>query len=200
MTVVETDRIAMADESDEKDKLTLDRMFEWLEQLPVPEGYKAEIVGGNVFMSPQRDTHWEIIADLYDQLRASGYARSRVKSDVRFDFPGHLNGFACDVVALSGEAVKNEKGLWDYEDIELVAEVISKSTALNDYGPKKAAYATAGVPVYLVVDPYVGRCRVFTEPKNDEYTVDRTVDFGEEIKLKDTAVGLTLKTDEFPRG
>ncbi|WP_436842512.1 Uma2 family endonuclease [Streptomyces niveus] len=130
--------------------LTLDRMFEWLEQLPVPGGYKAEIVGGNVFMSPQQDVHWQTIADIFEQLRASGYARSRVKSDVRLDFPGHLNGFACDAVALSGEAVKNAKGLWDYEDIELVAEVISKSTALNDYGPKKAAYATAGVPVYLV--------------------------------------------------
>ncbi|MEV0777239.1 Uma2 family endonuclease [Streptomyces sp. NPDC050428] len=197
MTVVETDRIAMADESDE---LTLDRMFEWLEELPVPGGYKVEIVGGHVFIAAQRDTHWQIITDIYEQLRAAGYARSRVKSDVRFDFPGHLNGFACDVVALSGEAAKNAKGLWDYEDIEFVAEVISKSTALNDYGPKKAAYATAGVPVYLVVDPYVGRCRVFTEPKKDEYGVDRTVDFGEEIKLKDTVVGLTLKTDEFPRG
>ncbi|WP_405797887.1 Uma2 family endonuclease [Streptomyces sp. NBC_01506] len=199
MTVVETDRIAMADESDAEDKLTLDRMFEWLEKLPVPEGYKAEIVGGNVFMSPQRDTHWEIIADIYDQLRASGYARSRVKSDVRFDFPGHLNGFACDVVALSDDAVKNAKGLWNYEDIELVAEVISKSTAANDYGPKKAVYATAGVPIYVIANPYTGRCHVYTDPKDGDYTADQTVPFGTDIDLTKTDVGLTFKTDEFPR-
>ncbi|SCD54239.1 hypothetical protein GA0115245_108415 [Streptomyces sp. di188] len=42
MTVLE-DRIEMAESGDE---LTLDMMFEWLEKMPVPEGYKAEIVGG----------------------------------------------------------------------------------------------------------------------------------------------------------
>lgn len=51
MTVVDTDRIDMADISDER---TLDMMFEWLE--PVPEGFKVEIVEGTVHMSPQRDT------------------------------------------------------------------------------------------------------------------------------------------------
>lgn len=50
MTVLE-DRIAMADTGDE---LTLDTMFEWLEKLPIPEGYKTEIVGGHIFMTPQR--------------------------------------------------------------------------------------------------------------------------------------------------
>lgn len=75
MTVVETDRIEMAEESDER---TLDSMFEWLERMPVPEGIKAEIVGGNIFMSPQRNNHWDIISDIYEQLRAT-YPRARVK-------------------------------------------------------------------------------------------------------------------------
>ncbi|MEU5594367.1 hypothetical protein [Streptomyces sp. NPDC020298] len=50
MTVFE-DRIAMA-ESDNTS--TLDEMFERLETMPVPEGYKVEIVEGFVYMSPQR--------------------------------------------------------------------------------------------------------------------------------------------------
>ena len=57
MTVLD-DRIEMADESK---GLTLDVLFERLERMPVPEGYKVEIVEGAIFMSPQRDTHWEII-------------------------------------------------------------------------------------------------------------------------------------------
>ncbi|MFF1544097.1 hypothetical protein [Streptomyces sp. NPDC058291] len=44
MTVTE-DRITMAEESVE---LSLDVMFEWLEKMPVPEGTKVEIVGGNI--------------------------------------------------------------------------------------------------------------------------------------------------------
>jgi Uma2 family endonuclease len=195
MTVVETDRIDMADESDE---LTLDTLFEWLEEKPAPEGYKVEIVEGTVYMSPQRDTHWEIILDLIEQLRIR-FPRTQVKSDVRIDFPGHLNGFAPDVAKLADTAKKDPRGRWSFRDVEFVAEVISKGTGANDYGVKKTTYATADVPVYLVVDPYTGRCRVYTEPKDGDYTGELTVAFGDEIDLRGSTVDLTLKTEEFPR-
>ncbi|MFG2461493.1 Uma2 family endonuclease [Streptomyces sp. NPDC048523] len=194
MTVLE-DRIAMA-ESDNTS--TLDEMFERLETMPVPEGYKVEIVEGTVYMSPQRDTHWEIIADIYEQLRTK-YPRKRVKSDVRIDYPGHLNGFATDVTVMAEGATKAESGHWSYEDVEFVAEVISKGTAANDYGPKKAAYATAEVPVYVIADPYQGRCHIYTDPKGSDYEVETRVPFGKDVDLTDTVVGLILKTDEFPR-
>ncbi|MFD4632680.1 Uma2 family endonuclease [Streptomyces sp. NPDC058284] len=195
MTVVETDRIEMAEIGDER---TLDKMFEWLETMPDPEGIKTEIVGGHVFMSPQRDTHWAITLDIIEQLR-SKYPRKRLKSDVRIDYPGYLNGFATDVTLLAEDATKNEKGQWQYRDVQFVAEVISKSTGMNDYGPKKTAYAEAKVPVYLIVDPYQGRCLLYTDPKNGEYDTDRKFVFGDAVDLTHTTVGLTLSTDEFPR-
>ncbi|ALV35057.1 Uma2 family endonuclease [Streptomyces sp. CdTB01] len=194
MTVLE-DRIEMADDSGE---LTLDQLFESLERT-TPEGYKVEIVEGGIFMTPQRDTHWEIIADIYEQLRTK-YPRRRVKSDVRIDYPGHLNGFATDVTLVSEDAEKDEKGLWSYQDVEFVAEVISRGTAHNDYGPKKTAYAVAEVPVYLIADPYQGKCHLFTQPKDGDYVSETTVSFGGDVDLTVTDLGLTLKTDEFPRG
>ncbi|MFB8138596.1 Uma2 family endonuclease [Streptomyces parvus] len=193
MTVVDTDRIDMADTSDER---TLDEMFEWLE--PTPEGYKVEVVEGAVYMSPQRDTHWRIILGIVRQLLPR-YEENRLLSDVRIDLPGHLNGFASDVVALSSDAVKGEDGRWRYQDIEFVAEVISKATAANDYGIKKAVYATAGVPVYLIVDPYTGTWHLHTLPKEDEYRSVLSLDFGTPVDLTSTVVGLTLATDAFPR-
>ncbi|MFE2291333.1 Uma2 family endonuclease [Streptomyces sp. NPDC059452] len=193
MTVVDTDRIDMADISDER---TLDMMFEWLE--PTPEGFKVEIVEGNVYMSPQRDTHWEITFDILEQLRTT-YERRQLKTDVRIDFPGLLNGFASDVVALAADATKGEDGRWRYQDIEFVAEVISRSTGANDYGTKKAVYATAEVPVYLIVDPYTGTWHLHTLPKGDEYRSVLSLDFGTPVDLKSTVVGLTLATDAFPR-
>ncbi|WP_335933831.1 Uma2 family endonuclease [Streptomyces sp. PTD5-9] len=195
MTVVASDRIEMAETRDER---ALDSMFEWLDKMPVPEGFKAEIVGGNVFMSPRRDTRWDIIADLFEQLRGT-YPRRRLKSDVRVDFPGHLNGFAADVLALREDAPKDGKGHWLFEGVEFVAEVISKNTALNDYGPKKDAYAAAGVPVYLIVDPYSGECHVFRNPANGVYGPKLTVLFGTDIDLTGTPVGLVLRTGDFPR-
>ncbi|MEU5657227.1 Uma2 family endonuclease [Streptomyces sp. NPDC047737] len=192
MTVVD-DRIEMADTSDER---TLDMMFEWLE--PTPEGFKVEIVEGNVYMSPQRDTHWRIILAVIRQL-LSEYQENRLLSDVRIDYPGCLNGFASDVVALAQDAAKGEDGRWRYQDVEFVAEVISRSTGANDYGSKKATYATAGVPVYLIVDPYTGTWHLHTLPKDDEYRSVLSLDFGTPIDLTDTVVGLTLETSAFPR-
>ncbi|MFJ9118005.1 Uma2 family endonuclease [Streptomyces sp. NPDC102394] len=194
MTVLE-DRIEMADDGGE---LTLDQLFESLERT-TPEGYKVEIVEGGIFMTPQRDTHWEIIADIVEQLRTK-YPRRRVKSGVRIDYPGHLNGFATDVTLVSEDAEKDEKGLWSYQDVEFVAEVISRGTAHNDYEPKKTAYAVAEVPVYLIADPYQGKCHLFTQPKDGDYVSETTVSFGGDVDLTVTDLGLTLKTDEFPRG
>ncbi|GAA0627311.1 Uma2 family endonuclease [Streptomyces crystallinus] len=194
--VVDTDRIEMAESEEE---LTLDTLFEWLEKMPFPEGYKTEIVGGNIFMAPQRQVHFEIILDLLEQLRTK-YPRKRLASDVRIDFPGHLNGFACDVVAMKDGATLNESGRWRYTDVEFVAEVISRRTASNDYGPKKAAFAAADVPAYLIVDPYTGKWHLHTLPKDDEYHCTLSLDFGDAIDLTQTPVGLTLTTEEFPRG
>ncbi len=115
--------------------------------MPVPEGYKGEIVGGNIFMASQRDTHC----------------------------PGHLNGFASDVTLMAEDAATDDKGLWRYEDVEFVAEVISRKTGANDYGPKKDACTAS-----------TGASRAWASK--------------DEIDLTGTVVGLVLNTDEFPRG
>jgi Uma2 family endonuclease len=195
MTVALTDRIDMADSSE----LSLDEMFDALERMPVPEGYKVEIVEGTVHMSPQRDTHWEIIRRIVRALEDRFGMQVKVKSDVRIDFPGHKNGFAPDVVKLSDTAQLDSHRRWRYQDVEFVTEVISSGTADSDYGKKKAAYATAGVPVYLIADPYTGLCHVFTLPQDDEYRNKLTIKFGEPIDLTGTVIDLVLETADFPR-
>ncbi|MGW5236170.1 Uma2 family endonuclease, partial [Streptomyces nodosus] len=152
MTVLE-DRIAMA-ESDNTRRL--DEMFERLEKMPVPEGYKVEIVGGAVYMSPQRNVHWKTIFLILKVLMGRFGEDVNVVSDVRIDFPGHENGLCPDVAKLCEGAEEDDNGRWRHQDVEFVAEVISQGTASNDYGPKKTAYALAEVPVYLVVDHYQG--------------------------------------------
>ena len=101
MTVLE-DRIAMADA--DANNLSLDEWFERLERMPVPEGYRVEIVGGNVYMTPQRTNHWEIIFEIAQTLRNRFGKGRKVLSDVRIDFPGHANGFCPDVVLFKESA------------------------------------------------------------------------------------------------
>jgi Uma2 family endonuclease len=195
MTVLE-DRIAMA-ESD--DTSWLDEMFERLEKLPVPEGFKVEIVEGAIHMSPQRDVHWDTIRKIIWALEDRFGRRAKLFSDVRIDFPGQRNGFAPDVAKLRDDAQKDSHGHWRYQDVEFIAEVISKDTAQNDYGPKKTAYALAEVPVYVIADPYVGKCRLFTRPKDGDYVSDTSITYGGDVDMTATPLDLTLKTDEFPR-
>ncbi|MGW3494715.1 Uma2 family endonuclease [Streptomyces sp. NPDC001020] len=196
MTVLD-DRIEMADADANTERL--DEWFERLEHMPVPEGFRVEIVGGNVHMTPQRNTHWQIIRRILWALEDRFGREVMAFTYIRIDFPGDENGFCPDVAMLKDSAQEDDKGHWRYQDVEFVAEVISKSTAANDYGPKKTAYATAEVPVYLIADPYQGRCHVFTQPKNGEYLTELTVAFGTAVDMTTTPLGLTLKTDDFPR-
>ncbi|MFD3975450.1 hypothetical protein [Streptomyces cyaneofuscatus] len=57
----------------------------------------------------------------------------------------------------------------------------------------------AGVPLLLIVDPYVGRCLLHSEPKDGGYHKKLVVDFGLDVDLTDTSMDLVLKTDAFPR-
>ncbi|MGW4434277.1 Uma2 family endonuclease [Streptomyces sp. NPDC004596] len=197
MTVLE-DRIAMADTDANTQRL--DDWFERLERMPVPEGFRVEIVGGNVFMTPQRNTHWQIIRRILRALEQRFGEDVMVFSDVRIDFPGHENGFCPDIAMLKESAEPDAGGRWRHEDVEFVAEVISRGTAANDYGPKRTAYADAEVPVYVIADPYQGRCHVHTDPKEGDYARVTRVDFGTDVDLTGTVVDLVLKTDAFPRG
>jgi Uma2 family endonuclease len=181
------------------DTQRLDEWFERLERMPVPEGFRVEIVGGNVFITPQRDTHWGIILRIVRAVEDRFGMDVNVLSDVRIDFPGHQNGFCPDVALLKDSAQKDATGHWRHQDVEFVAEVISQGTAQNDYGPKRTAYAEAEVSVYVIADPYQGRCLVHTDPKDGDYAETVKVDFGTDIDLSGTVVDLVLKTEGFPR-
>ncbi|MFI8349936.1 Uma2 family endonuclease [Streptomyces sp. NPDC085596] len=194
MTVLD-DRTAMA----ESDTGRLDEWFELLERMPVPEGFRAEIVGGCFYMVPQRNTHWQIIRRVLRALEDRFGRDVLVFSDVRIDFPGKQNGFCPDIAMLKDSAEPDETGHWRHQDVEFIAEVISEGTAANDYGPKRTAYAVAEVPVYLIADPYQGRCHVHTDPKEGDYTTVTNVAFGTNVNLTGTVVDLVLKTGDFPR-
>ncbi|MGW7079376.1 Uma2 family endonuclease [Streptomyces sp. NPDC054871] len=194
MTVVETDRIAMADDNAK----SLDAWFELIERM-VPEGIKAEVVEGAVSMVPQRNVHWQIIRRILYALDDRFSRDVLAMTDVRIDFPGYQNGFCPDMAKFRDGAGVDEEGRWRHEDVEFIAEVISRGTGMNDYGPKKATYAEAGVPVYLIADPYQGRCHVYTNPKDGEYLTEARSDFGDDVDLTGTIIDLTLKTAEFPR-
>ncbi|MFH8786257.1 Uma2 family endonuclease [Streptomyces roseoverticillatus] len=194
MTIALTDRTEMA----ENGEPSFDDMFELLYEI-VPEGFKGEIVEGAIMMSPQRRTHSAIIKNVLLQLAHHSGWESAIEMDVRLDLPGEGNMFCPDLYKVADGASPDERGNWRYQDVEFILEVISRGTAMNDYGTKKAAYAAGEIPVYLIANPYTGRCHLHTLPKDGEYWGNLTVAFGQPVDLTDTVLGMTLQTDRFPR-
>lgn len=193
MTVELTDRIDMPD-SDE-----LDDLFEALERMPVPEGYKAEIVEGTIHMAPHRHVHGVTIRRITNALERRFGNHTTLTWDERIDFPGCKNGFCPDVAKLRDGAAMDHRRRWRYQDVEFIAEVISRGTGANDYGEKWETYASAAVPAYLIADPYTAKCHLYTDPKGTGYETQVTIPYGQPVDLSQTPANLVLPTDDFPR-
>lgn len=110
--------------------------------------------------------------------------------------------FIPDLV-VAPEAVLNEPGHYiPATAAELVVEITAKSNANHDRVEKLHGYATAGVPLYLLLDSWhTGRptATLYGEPKNGMYRVLDTVKYGEELRLP-APFDLTIDTSEFPAG
>lgn len=83
---------------------------------------------------------------------------------------------------------------------ELVVEITSRSNARHDRITRPAACATAGIPLYLLVDrwaPGGPTATLYGEPKGDVYRVLSTAKFGDPLKLP-APFDLVLDTGELP--
>ncbi|MFH9421304.1 Uma2 family endonuclease [Streptomyces sp. NPDC017529] len=84
----------------------------------------------------------------------------------------------------------------------LVAEVTSWCGAHHDRVEKLHAYATTGVPLYLLLDPWHSGKRTATlygEPEGGSYRVLEMVKYGDELRLP-APFDVTVDTALFPVG
>jgi Uma2 family endonuclease len=78
-------------------------------------------------------------------------------------------------------------------DVPLVVEVTSHGTAKIDRTGKRAFYASAKAPLYLIVDLEHEELVLFSEPKDTDYAIRVPVALGEPLDLPEP-FGLTLDT------
>ncbi|MFJ7127842.1 Uma2 family endonuclease [Streptomyces sp. NPDC098101] len=87
-------------------------------------------------------------------------------------------------------------------EAELVVEITSQSNANHDRVAKLHGYATAAVPLYLLIDRRHSdrpTATLYGEPENGLYRVLDAVEFGRELHLP-APFDLTLDTGTFPLG
>ncbi|MGW3099862.1 Uma2 family endonuclease [Streptomyces sp. NPDC001102] len=164
-----------------------------------PKGYTVLFgADGKVIMAPRSEEHSSTIRSMQIDSLALG-RHAKVTSDVYIDFPADENS-APDLAILREDARKEGKR-YSFEDVLLISEVVSASSARKDFDDCTTKYGRYGIPIYLVVDPYAGEVVLHTEPTANGYStaLKRAYSTGKlPIPLADDRT-FTLDLDELPR-
>jgi Uma2 family endonuclease len=177
-----------------------DSTLEYFLSFDAPEGYRAELIDGEIVVTPPPNGNHEhctsrIIAQVYSSSAAlmdvaghkgltvpAAAGKSHVIPDLTFALR-ELNLFR-------GAPPWMPPG-----GVAMVAEVTSSSPDHDRLG-KRRGYAAAKIPLYLLVDRQQGQATLFSDPVGNDYATQSQVPFGGSIKLP-PPFSFTLETDDF---
>ncbi|WP_254396016.1 Uma2 family endonuclease [Streptomyces sp. AC512_CC834] len=162
-----------------------------------PEGLKVELLRGEIVMMASPDlVHNRIVTSLMDQISNRRWERLQTQ-DV--DVVDEASEPVPDLVVLEVGVGPDSGRLLPSQMITLVVEVVSKTSVIRDYTVKRSIYAAGKIPAYLVVDPIMAHCVLFTLPAGDgddaDYQAQLTAKFGDPLPLE--MLGLELDTSDF---
>ncbi|MFG2842449.1 Uma2 family endonuclease [Kitasatospora sp. NPDC048296] len=150
-------------------------------RLDTPPGFKAELVEGDIVVTPPPDGEHETAFSLLNRQ----FMR---KAEVEFDLSGNkglivpTGRFIPDGTVSPVGHFLNANSWADPSGVLLVFEVTS-TNPIKDREQKRRGYAAAGIPCYLLVDRGKGMVTLFTEPKGDDYVARNEVPFGKPVDL-----------------
>lgn len=163
--------------------------------LSAADGFRVEQINGEIYVTPPAGgDHDEDAAIIGNQFM-------RAMDGVLFHgakglyVPGYRSDHAIPdgVIALEGTF----RGAPEYAEpsaVMGVIEVTSKGREDVDRTAKRAAYARAGIPVYILVDRKLKEVAVFHNPDEGVYADVHVVPFGRPVELPEP-FKFTLKTD-----
>jgi Uma2 family endonuclease len=178
-----------------------DDLVRFWEEMEWPEGSKVEIIEGIVTVSPAPAYRHNDIAERIQRRLYSVIPDDwGIYQTLSIAVPSRLGVFIPDLVVVPRQTETDADTHIPAGLAELVVEVTSKSNARHDRVSKPAAYATAGIPFYLLVDrwaPEGPSATLYGEPRGDVYRLLSTAKFGEPLKLP-APFDLVIDTSEFP--
>ncbi|MEU8123047.1 Uma2 family endonuclease [Spirillospora sp. NPDC049024] len=188
----------MVDESPTQgDSGLLDRFL----ALDTPEGLRAELIDGEIVMSPPPGSrHERIVARINRQVT--------LRSTTPFDFSGNMglvlpgDGGLPSYVIPDGAFARLDLDVYDNDDswsepdgIAMVIEVTSSRPGV-DREAKRYGYARAEIPLYLLVDRDEKRVTLFSLPDGKDYARTDQAAFGKSLSLPEP-FGFDLDTTDF---
>lgn len=170
--------------------------------LDTPEGFRAELIEGEIVVTPPPDgDHEDYIGLVVDQV----IRRSRT----RMQFSGNKglklkSGEACPkshaipdgtFAPMELRLFKGAEPWMPCEGVALVVEVTSTKPQA-DREAKRRCYARGGIPLYLLIDRDESSVTLFSEAEGDDYRQHCTLPFGKAVALPEP-FGFELETSEF---
>ncbi|MGW1909547.1 Uma2 family endonuclease [Streptomyces sp. NPDC002076] len=187
---------ALAAESGSPRETDWDEIVRVWEETDAPEGSKVEIIEGVVTVPPPSSKDHNTTRRLYTKIPEAW----EIYQTLGLEFPGCSDLFVPDLAVLPVEAVLGAGNRVPADEAELVVEITSKRNANHDRIKKVHGYARAGVPLYLLLDPWhSGRptATLYGAPENGTYRVLHSVEYGERLTLP-APFELDIDTSVFP--
>jgi Uma2 family endonuclease len=189
--------VAMAYENPRQPETPL----EYFQALETPLGFRAELIEGEVVVTPPpAGVHEHVIALIIRQVTKHSNVDMLVSGHRGMKLPGVDVDSPSYVIPDLTVAPYDldpflEDGSWMAPDgVEMVVEVTS-SRPEADRNTKRLCYARAGIPLYLMVDRESRRVTLFSKPRDGDYEgLSRA--FGEPIPLP-APFGFDLDTKRF---
>ena len=173
----------------ESDALTAEYLLRDFLSFDAPDGYRAELLDGEIVMSPPPDGNHESTIDqiVWQVFRNSSVEMSFSSTKgliVPSDGSGSSGRVIPDITFAPRELdIFHGAPPWmDPSGVALVVEVTSSEPGRDREG-KRRAYAGAGIPLYLLVDRKVQRVTLFSRPAGQDYRRLEPAKFGEKIGL-----------------
>ncbi|MEV6974853.1 Uma2 family endonuclease [Kitasatospora sp. NPDC093806] len=166
-------------------------------------GHRVEVLGGLVSVEPLQDMcHARILSDVMAAFFRAGMRcddRPRAIQRLAIWLPTGPFDYAIPDLSVVDPEIDDhmiEFNCYDPAVFRLVLEVTS--SALGDELTRKpAAYASGGVPVYVIVDRTNQRVMVLTEPQGTEYRVRAVHHPGESFTLPESiGVSVTIPVND----
>jgi Uma2 family endonuclease len=171
--------ISMVDENRDAIRRTFDAL---------PEGTRAEIVDGEIIVSPfPNNPHQRVVRYLNRLFAATIPNEWDIETSGGLVLEPDAQEYQPDLYIAPASAWTDDRPGANPDEVELVVEVVSigMRDKERDRVSKYGAYARAGIPFYLLVDRYkgAGYVTLFSNPGAGQYLDAHGVPFGEKLRL-----------------